>query len=158
MNPFQFSSDDSSPVYANPARVQWFPRRRKWKRPADYRSFMCYIFAFTILTALLNITRAILHPRMRTLLQNVLVGPIFYSATGAVSAIALWAIWKDKAWARGWAVGASSMHVLAFLRQFVIPVRPAWDHYLSSLIVAAIGVIAFSWRDRQADTRRSEST
>jgi hypothetical protein len=157
MNPFQFSSDDSSPPYANPVRVQWFPRRRKWKWPADYRSFVCYVSAFAILTALLNITRAILHPRSRSLLQNVLVGPIFYSAMASVSAIALWAIWKDKAWARGWAVAASSIHVLAFLRQFVIPVRPTWDHYLSSLIVAAIGVVAFSWRDKQVDNSEFES-
>jgi len=84
------------------------------------------------------------------------MGPIFYSAMAAVSAIALWAVWKNKSWARGCAVVASSIHVLAFLKQFVIPVRPAWDHYLSSLIVAAMGVVAFTWPDKQVDNSESE--
>jgi hypothetical protein len=112
---------------------------------------MGWVFAITILTSLANIARAILHPRSRTLLQNVLVGPMFYSAVAGMSGITLWAIWKDKSWARGSAVAASSIHVLAFLRQFVIPVRPVWDHYLSSLILAVIGVVAFSWRDKRVD-------
>jgi hypothetical protein len=81
---------------------------------------------------------------------------MFYSAMAALSGIALWATWKDKSWARGSAVAASSIHVLVFLRQFVIPVRPAWDHYLSSLIVAVIGVVAFSWRDKQVDIPSSQ--
>jgi hypothetical protein len=149
MNPFQFSCDDTSLPYANSAGVQWFPRRGKWKWPADYRSCMGWVFALTVLTSLANIARAILHPHARTLLQNVLVGPMFYSAMAATSGIALWAIWKDKSSARRWAVAASSIYFLEFLRQFIIPVRPAWDHDLSSLLVAAIGVVAFSWRDKQ---------
>ena|ERR1700730_9423610 len=75
MNPFQFSADDSLPLYGNPARVQWLPRRRKWKWPADYRRSMGWVFTLTILTAFVNIARAILYPRSHTLLQNVLVGP-----------------------------------------------------------------------------------
>jgi hypothetical protein len=69
-------------------------------------------------------------------------------------AIALWAIWKDKSWAGWWAVAASSMYFLGFLTQFVIPVRPAWDHYLSSLIVGVAGAAAFSWRDKPSDASR----
>lgn len=70
VNLFQFSSDDSSPLYANPARVQWFPRRRKWKWPADYRSCMGWVFTFTILTSLANIARAILHCPHQKLRSN----------------------------------------------------------------------------------------
>jgi hypothetical protein len=153
VNPFKFSEDDSSP-YADPPRVQWFPRQRKWKWPADYRSFMGWIFVLAILVALGNITRAILHPRSHTLLQSLLLGPMFYSAMAALSGMALWAIWKEKSWARWWAVAASSIYFLEFLRQFIIPVRPAWDHYVSSLIVGIAGMAAFSWRDKQmeADT------
>jgi hypothetical protein len=156
MNPFKFCVEDWSP-YDNTPRVQWLPRqqiRMKW--PADYRSCVCWVFALTILTSLWNIARAILHPHSRTLLQNLLVGPTFYSAVAAMSAIALWAIWKDKPWARRWAVAASSVYFLEFLRQFIIPVRPAWDHYVSSLVVAVIGVVAFSWRDRELDSSRSD--
>ncbi len=157
MNPFKFSPDDSDP-YENQPRVQWLPRRqRRWKWPADYRSFMGWVFALTILMSLWNIARAILHPHSRTLLQNVLVGPMFYSARAAMSGIALWAIWKDKSWARRWAVAASSLFFLEFLRQFIIPVRPAWNHYLTSLIVAVTGVVAFSWRDKLLDAVHSGS-
>src|SRR5271155_2999917 len=143
MNPFKFSANDSDPPYANPSRVQWFPRQRiKLKWPADYRSFMGLVFAVTIPTSLLNLARAILHPHSRTLLQSALLGPMFYSAMATMSGIALWAIWRDESWARGWAIAASAIHILVFLRQFVIGVRPAptRDHYLSSLIVGVIGV------------------
>lgn len=110
---------------------------------------MGWIFALAILGALGNITRAMLHPRSHTLLQSLLLGPIFYFARAALSGIALWAIWKEKSWARWWAVAASSVYFLEFLRQFIIPVRPAWDHYVSSLIAGVVGVAAFSWRDKQ---------
>jgi hypothetical protein len=158
VNPFKFSPDDSDP-YENQPRMQWWPRRqRKWKWPADYRSCMGLIFAVTIPTSLWTIARAILHPRSRTLLQNVLLGPIFYSAMVALSGIALWTIWKDKSWARGWAIAASAIHMAVFFRQFVIPVRPApvGDHYLSSLIAGVVGVMAFSWRDKQEKAAHSD--
>jgi len=117
---------------------------------------MGWIFALTIPTSLLNITRAILHPHARSLLQNALVGPVFFSVMAAMNGIALWAIWKDKYWARGWAVAASSVFFLDFFRQFIIPVRPAWDHYISSLIAALVGVLAFSWRNRQEGAAHSD--
>lgn len=158
MNPFQFSSDDTSLPYANSAGVQWFPRRGKWKWPEDYRSCMGWVFVLTILTSLLNIARAILHPHSRTFLQNVLVGPAFYSAMVAMCGVTLWAIWNDKAWARRLAVATSTLYFLEFLRQFIIPVRPAWDHHLSALILAVIGVAAFSWRDKQVDAVHSDQT
>ena len=149
MNPFKFSEDDSSP-YADPPRVRWYPRQRKWKWPADYRSFMGWVFALAIPSASVNVARAIIHPRSHTLLQRLLLGPIFYSVVAALSGIALWAIWKDKSWARWWAVAASFIYFLEFPRQFIIPMRPAWDHYVSSLIVGIVGVAAFSWREKQA--------
>jgi|SRR5580658_6110836 hypothetical protein len=145
MNPFKFSGDGWSPPGS------W----GSWEWPADYRSAIGWIFALTILASLVNIVRAILHPHSRTLLQNVLVGPMFWSAMAAMCGVALWAIWKDKSWARWWAVAASSMYFLEFLKQFIIPVRPAWDHYLSSLLVAVTGVVAFSWREKQADAFRA---
>jgi hypothetical protein len=137
-------------------RTRWFPRQRKWKWPAEYRTFMGWIFALAILAGLASVARAILHPRSRTLLQSLLLGPIFYSTMALLSGIALWAIWKDKSWARWWAVAASSIYLLEFLRQFIIPVRPAWDHHVSSLIAGIAGVAAFSWRDKQLDADSSD--
>ena len=157
MNPFKFSPDDSDPC-ANSDRGQWLPRRqRRWKWPADCRVCVDWFFALSVPMSLLNIARAILYPHSRTLLQNALVGPMFYSVIPVMSGIALWAIWKDKSWARRWAVAASSVLFLEFLRQFIIPVRPAWDHYLSSLVLAVTGVAVFSWRDRQGDSAKNPS-
>ena len=122
----------------------------------DYRSGIGWIFALTILASLVNIVRAILHPHSRTLLRNLLVGPMFYSAMAVMCGVALWAIWREKSWARWWAVAASSMYFLDFLKQFIIPLRPAWDHNLSSLIVGVTGAVAFLWRDKQADASQSD--
>jgi hypothetical protein len=158
MNPFKFSPDDWDP-YANADWVQRFVRwDRRWKWPADYRIFMGWAFALTIPTSLLNIACALLRPHSRTFLQNALVGPMFFSVMAAMNGIALWAIWKDKSWARRWAVAASSVFFLDFFKQFIIPLRPAWDHYISSLIAAVVGVVAFSWRDKQADAPNSNLT
>ena len=109
---------------------------------------MAWLFALTILASLVNIVRMALHPRSRTLVQNVLHGPMFYWAFAILSGVALWALWKDKSWARLCGVAASAMYFLDFAKQFMIPVRPAWDHYLSSLIAAVVGVLAFSWPDK----------
>jgi uncharacterized membrane protein len=116
---------------------------------------MAWFFALTIVTALWNIARAILHPRSHTILQSLLLGPIFYFTMAALSGIALWANWKEKSWGRWWAVAASSLYFLEFLRQFIIPVRPAWDHYVSSLVVGIVGVAAFSWRDEREEAAAS---
>jgi uncharacterized membrane protein (DUF2068 family) len=117
---------------------------------------MGWVFALAILSASVHVARAILHPRSHTLLQRLLLGPIFYSVVAALSGIALWAICKDKSWAKWLAVAASSIYFLEFLRQFIIPVRPAWDHYVSSLIVGIVGVAAFSWRDKQSEAHTAD--
>ncbi len=158
MNPFLFSTDDSSLWEADRPRVQWFPRDRKWNWPTDYRSCMGWVFALSILASFVNIAVAILYPRSRTLLQNVLIGPISYYSRAAMCGIALWAIWRDKSWARPWAVAASSIYFLEFLAQFFVPMRPTWDHYLSSLIIAVVGVFAFSWPDQKVDRAHSDRT
>jgi len=88
-------------------------------------------------------------PRYHTLplLRNVLIGPTFSIHMAAISGVAAWAIWKGKSWARRWAIAASLMYILIFLRQFIIPVRPAWDHHVGALFVGLLGLVSFVWRD-----------
>jgi uncharacterized membrane protein (DUF2068 family) len=94
-------------------------------------------------------------PALTHALAKHIWGPIFYSAIAVMCAISLWAIWKDKSWARRWAVAASAIFFLEFVRQFIIPVRPAWDHNLSALIAAVTGMAAFSWPDKRTDAPSS---
>jgi hypothetical protein len=117
---------------------------------------MGWIFAFTILAELGNIALSTQHPRPHTLLQKVLIGPMFSVQMAAICGVALWAIWRDKSWARDWAAAASSIYLLYFLRQFIIPVRPVWDHHVSMLLVGILGVVVFSWPDKQVDVSRSD--
>jgi hypothetical protein len=119
---------------------------------------MCWLFAATLLVSLLNIVGGFLHPRSRTLLANVLVGPIFYTAMAAICGTALWAIWEDKPRAGWWAVAASSAYLVDFVRQFMVPMRPAWDHRVSSLLAGIVGLVEFSWRDKRVDSTRSDET
>jgi hypothetical protein len=54
--------------------------------------------------------------------------------------------------AEAWAVAASVFHLVVFLRQFVIAMRPTitWYHCRhSSLIVGVVGIVAFLWPDQQ---------
>jgi hypothetical protein len=158
MNPFRIVRGwpkvaDSNHSYSYPSRVQlpWTSLHYKGQSlqwPEDYRAAMCWLFALNIFGALFNLGRDYLHPRTRTLLQNLLVGPAWYAVMAAMSSIALWALWKEKRWARAWAVATSSLFLLEFAKQYFIHVRPAWDHYVSALIAGVAGVAAFCVRDR----------
>jgi hypothetical protein len=44
-------------------------------------------------------------------------------------------------------LGTALMYILIFLRQFIIPVRPAWDHHVGALFVGLLGLVSFVWRD-----------
>jgi hypothetical protein len=115
--------------------------------PEDFRKLMFWIFAATSLgfSALLlySIPR---HPPKVSLLQNLLIGRIFCVHVAAVSGLAAWTIWKAHTWARGWAIAASLMYLVIFMRRFVIPIRPAWDHGLLALSVGLVGLAAFAWQ------------
>lgn len=158
MNPFQFSPDDSASWEADRPRVRWFPRDRNWKWPDDCRALVSLFFLISTLGSFASVALAVLHPRSHTLLQSVLIGPIFNSAMVAMCGTALWAIWQDKSWARRWAAAASSFYFVEFLRQFLVPVRPAWDHYISSLFVGILGLVSFSWRGQQVHHAYSGQT
>src|ERR1700693_5036335 len=109
---------------------QWPPQ---WRWPADYRRIACNIFTITPVLCLANILYIIHQHYAFSLLRNVLTGPIFSVHMAAISGMAAWTVWKNKTWARGWAIAASLLFILMFLRQFIIPMRPAWDHHVAAL-------------------------
>ena len=126
-----------------PWSSQWPPQ---W--PTDYRRFMFLSFAVSFLVSIANLLLAIYHPRSRSLLQLALVGPIFQVHMAAISGLACWSIWKGKTWARGWATATSLLFVLTFLRQFIVAVRPTWDHHVSVLLLGMLGLASFWSRDK----------
>jgi hypothetical protein len=144
MNPIKLS--DRVPLRPNDWSVfgQWPP---KWRWPTDYRIIMCIAFAVGSLLSLSNILYNVHRIYVFPLLRNVLIGPMFSVCTVAFFGMASWTIWKGKSWARGWAIAASLMYVLMFFRQFIIPVRPAWDHHVGMLFIGILGLVCFVWRD-----------
>jgi len=131
----------SDRVIVPPIELPWSQWPPEW--PTDSRRLMCVTFVVSFLVSLANLLLAIYHPRSRSLLQNLLVGPIFQVHMAAISGLACWTIWKGKTWARGWATATSLLFVLIFFRQFIIAVRPTWDHHVSELLLGILGLCSF---------------
>jgi hypothetical protein len=83
------------------------------------------------------------------LLHILLLAPTLSVLMALISGMASWTIWKGKPSAKGWAIAASLIYVLIFLRQFIIPLRPTWDDRLGALFIGAVGLVAFLWPDKQ---------
>ena len=131
---------------------------RRW--PTDARKFMFWIFTISPLLPLANILYLwSLHQLyLFPLLRSMLVGPWFSVQMATISALAAASLWKGKTWARGWAIAASLMFFLMYFRQFLIPVRPTWDHHLLALFIGILGLASFAWPDKQVSPPRSGST
>jgi hypothetical protein len=110
---------------------------------------MFWIFATTSLIFLADVLYTIPRHYRPSIF---LVGPIFHVHIAVISGMAAWTIWKGKSWARGWAIAASLMYVLLFLRQFIGPTRPAWDHHVGALLIGLIGLVSFAWRDESVNS------
>ncbi|MGA8036683.1 MAG: hypothetical protein WA823_16520 [Candidatus Acidiferrales bacterium] len=87
MNPFLFIGDETPP--GEPVRMQWFPRRRDWKWPEDYRSCMGWDFALMIAGCVFNIARGTGHPYWRTFPEILLAGTGYFALSAVVCGIAL---------------------------------------------------------------------
>jgi hypothetical protein len=114
---------------------------------------MCWIFLATSLQyatiSLKSIPSAVHQQSSLPLLHILLIAPTLSVLMVLVSGMASWTIWKGKPSAKVWAVAASLIYVLIFLRQFIIPLRPNWDHYLVALFTGIVGLAAFLWPDKQ---------
>jgi hypothetical protein len=122
----------------------------------DFKKLMCWVFAGTslryITISLKSIEYVIYQHYTPLLLRNLLVAPTFSVVMASISGVACWTIWKGKSSARGWAIAASLLYVLVFLRQFLISLRPAWDHNVSALFIGIVGLVVFLWRDKHVNS------
>lgn len=133
-------------------RAEW-PPLRDWG-PAEIRKLMSWIFLVTSLqystVSLRSFPYAIHRHYGDPLLRILLTAPVFSIVMGSISALAWWTVWKEKSSAKVWALAASLMYVLVFLRQFIIPIPPAWDHYAGALFTGAVGLVVFVRRADEA--------
>lgn len=125
----------------------------EWHWPTDIRKLMCWIFLGTSLQyiniSLKSIPSAVHQQSSLPFLHILLLAPTLSVLMALVSGMSSWTIWKGKASAKGWAIAASLIYVLIFVRQFIIPLRPNWDHYLVELFTGIVGLAAFLWPDKQ---------
>jgi len=80
------------------------------------------------------------------LLWRLLYPPAYSVIFAAISGVAWFSVWKEKLWARSWAIAASSMWILIFLRQFIVPLRPVWGRNVGALIIGIVGLVVFARR------------
>ena len=90
------------------------------------RNVLWWIFAFTCLRYMIISARSIPYAVHRQhalpLGRSLLLFPTFSIAVTVVCGVAWWTLWKGGRSARSWAIAASLMYILTFLRQFIIPV------------------------------------
>ena len=125
--------------------ITWPPNLR-W--PTAPRKVMFYCFGFTSLLSVAAILYMLSRPYKISLLRSLLIGPIFLVHIATICGMAAWTIWNGKSWARGWAIAASFMYILTFFPQFIIPVRPTWDHHSLGLFIGLLGLVSFVWPDK----------
>jgi hypothetical protein len=133
---------------------QWPPTCR-W--PIDFRKFMFWVFGVSSLGCVAIVLYTIPQSHKIPLMRSLLTGPIFLVHMAAITGLAAWTIWNGKSWARGWAIAASSMYILSFLQQFIIPVQPTWDHHLLGLFIGLLGLVSFLWGDKPVSPSHSGS-
>jgi len=116
------------------------------------RNVLWWIFAFTCLRYMIISARSIPYAVHRQhalpLGRSLLLFPTFSIAVTVVCGVAWWTLWKGGRWARSWAIAASLMYILTFLRQFIIPVGLIWDRYMASLLVGIVGLVVFFWHTK----------
>lgn len=125
----------------------------------DIRKILWWLFAVTSLLHTAVFLRCILHGVRYhyppPLFRSLFVTALFSFVLAILAGVAWWTIWKDRQSARGWAIAASVMTILIFVRQFIFPPQPPWYSHLGALYIGIVGVVAFSWHD---DGRTSETT
>ena len=82
------------------------------------------------------------------LFRRLLVATSFYVVVIAICGLAWWSIWKGKRSAKSWAIAASLMNILLFLRYLIFPSRPVWNHHVGLLFIGIVGLVAFLWPDK----------
>jgi hypothetical protein len=125
---------------------------------SDIRKVLWWIFAATSLLHLYVFVRS-LHYLLRyqcapPYSRGVLVTALISALMCTSAFFAWWTIWKKKRLAQFWALIASGISVLIFLRAFLFPSGPLWDRHWGALVIGVVGIVVFSRTDNpQSSTK-----
>lgn len=115
----------------------------------EIRMVLCWIFAAACVLNLAVVLRceqyAIRYNYPPSLLRDLIISAVISAAVALCSGVAWWTVWKKRASAKGWAIAASATSIIIFVRPFILPTRPVWDHHLGALIIGIVGLVAFLW-------------
>jgi hypothetical protein len=111
------------------------------------RRFMGWVFAAESVRYLEVTLRSISDTIHRHSIFPLLSAAAFSLVVACLSGLAWWTIWKRKSSAKGFAIAASLMQILIFVRQFIFPFRPAGDYHATALLVGTVGLLAFLRQD-----------
>ena len=120
----------------------------------DLRKLLGWIFAATsllyLLIALPRNRYLVFHPsEMFLSLRHALYVPFFVLII-IVCGAAWWTIWKGMSSARGWALAASIVQILIFLRSILVFHPYGWSHHIGALCIGIVGLVVFSpWYERR---------
>lgn len=156
-----FNGDIVDSLFPKPSqRVLSSPGKRrspdtKVQWPRDFRKFMGWIFLasspqFAIISVRSTWSAAHKFYYPVPPVRNLLYAPTFSVLVVIIFVTAWWTIWKGKRSARAWGIAASVMFVIAFARQFIVHLTPAFGHYAGYLFIGIVGLFTFSWPRRHA--------
>jgi hypothetical protein len=69
----------------------------------------------------------------------------YFPVLAMINAIAWWSIWKDKRWARGWAIAASLICIELPVRRMIRFHHSPWGDLGGLVVIGVACLIAFSW-------------
>jgi hypothetical protein len=112
---------------------------------------MWWIFAATSLLHLYVVARCF-HYLLRyyyapVYFRSVLITALISALMSTSAFFAWWTIWKKMHTARFWAIFASGVSILIFLRELILPSQPSWDHHFGALVIGVVGVVVFCRTD-----------
>ena len=69
----------------------------------------------------------------------------YFPVLALINAMAWWSIWKDKSWARGWAIAASLICTELPVRRIISFHRSPWGDLGGLVLIGVACLIAFLW-------------
>jgi len=77
------------------------------------------------------------------ILHRLLISVLYLATVAVTGGMAWWTVWKGRPSARLWAIAASIMQLVIFVRTLMDPTRSFWSYQWGALIVGTIALGIF---------------